>query len=161
MQRQPLLAAYCSLFITATTAAFAQQPTTPLQPGQRKPPQQIKLPPPTEMVKYDHLRQPPGELPALSSVAPPDSKFRFGLKRTDHGATDVQLYWDSAAAAQSIVQSYAAQFQPPTWRVIINRGGYITAVFRGNVCSVRTQPGTGAKGSATRVLVDYQFRQDK
>lgn len=112
-----------------------------------------------ETFKYERISKVPTELPNLPNFQPPGGTYKFGLKSVQRGATDVQLYFDSKSDPRSIMQNYTAAFGQPGWKTTYNKNNTVSAVFRGNTCSVRVQPGTG-KNASTRVMIDYQFRPD-
>jgi hypothetical protein len=173
MQRHLLVAASCSVFLLGSpanaqpkqSAGTSNQANTRIRRNEGLSPapaslNMSKAGESTEIIKYDHLRKPPSELPALPNFEPPSSKFTYGLKNSSNGSTSLQLYFESAADSQSIMRHYTDQFQQPGWKVLTNRGGYLSATYRNNVCSVRTQTGQG-KNSQTNVQLNYEFRKDQ
>jgi hypothetical protein len=107
---------------------------------------------------YERLTKAPTELPNLPNYAPPNSTYVFGMKSTQRGAIDLQLYFDSHSDADSIMKTYAAYFSQPGWKITYNKDNSLSAGFRTYTCTVRAQRAFGK--TASRVMINYQFRPD-
>lgn len=99
----------------------------------------------------------------LRAIAPPGSRFYYGLKSVNNkGMTNLQLHYKTALDAGSALQTYSAQFADPRsgWQMLpMPRDGKTVGARQGsNSCVVQYIAG-GVKGN--ELIINYQFHAEQ